>query len=249
VFLRILRDALFNSPGSADLLLPLRDLSALLPEPARLALASSGADLRLGHRVGEIAPNGKAWQVDGEMFDGVILACTATEAARLVHTVAPAWAQTAAVIQHEPIVTVYAQSKGTRLPEPMLCLREGEDAPAQFVFDRGQLGGRQGMLAFVISGAKPWVERGMEATIQAVLRQANTALAGHLVSALTDPKAITEKRATFRCTPGLQRPPAQIAPNLIAAGDYVAGPYPATLEGAVRSGNFAARALFSAHPT
>jgi hypothetical protein len=33
----------------------------------------------------------------------------------------------------------------------------------------------------------------------------------------------------------LLRAPARIAPTLIAAGDYVQGPYPATLEGAVRS--------------
>jgi monoamine oxidase len=45
--------------------------------------------------------------------------------------------------------------------------------------------------------------------------------------------------------PGLERPAASIAPGLLAAGDYVAGPYPATLEGAVRSGE-AAAALLSA---
>jgi len=54
-----------------------------------------------------------------------------------------------------------------------------------------------------------------------------------------------DKRATFRCTPGLRRPPAAIAAGLWAAGDYVAGPYPATLEGAVRSGRDAAQALCS----
>jgi predicted NAD/FAD-dependent oxidoreductase len=27
-----------------------------------------------------------------------------------------------------------------------------------------------------------------------------------------------------------------VAPGLLACGDYIAGPYPATLEGAVRSG-------------
>ena len=54
---------------------------------------------------------------------------------------------------------------------------------------------------------------------------------------------ITEKRATFACTPGLQRPPPAIAPGLLACGDYIAGPYPATLEGAVRSGLQAAEAL------
>jgi predicted NAD/FAD-dependent oxidoreductase len=56
-------------------------------------------------------------------------------------------------------------------------------------------------------------------------------------------QTIVEKRATFACTPGLQRPAALIAPGLLACGDYVAGPYPATLEGAVRSGLHAARLL------
>ncbi|MDO4769576.1 MAG: FAD-dependent oxidoreductase, partial [Brachymonas sp.] len=51
-----------------------------------------------------------------------------------------------------------------------------------------------------------------------------------------------EKRATFICSPALQRPPMQIASGLLACGDYVQGPYPATLEGAVRSGLQAAEA-------
>ena len=53
----------------------------------------------------------------------------------------------------------------------------------------------------------------------------------------------TEKRATFRCTPGLQRPSMQAAEGLLAVGDHVEGPYPATLEGAVRSAVRAVRSL------
>ena len=49
-------------------------------------------------------------------------------------------------------------------------------------------------------------------------------------------RVLTEKRATFACTPGLVRPAQRIAPGLVAAADYCEGPYPATLEGAVRSG-------------
>ena len=49
-------------------------------------------------------------------------------------------------------------------------------------------------------------------------------------------RSVTEKRATFACTAALRRPAMEIAPGLRACGDYVAGPYPATLEGAVRSG-------------
>ncbi len=55
-------------------------------------------------------------------------------------------------------------------------------------------------------------------------------------------RTIVEKRATFACTPGLVRPSMEVAPGLFACGDYLAGPYPATLEGAVRSGVAAARA-------
>jgi len=55
-------------------------------------------------------------------------------------------------------------------------------------------------------------------------------------------RVLAEKRATFRCTPGLDRPPARIARGLVAAGDYIDGPYPATLEGAVRAGEAAVAA-------
>jgi hypothetical protein len=47
---------------------------------------------------------------------------------------------------------------------------------------------------------------------------------------------VVEKRATFACTPGLQRPASRLAPGLWAVADFVDGPYPATLEGAVRCG-------------
>jgi len=55
---------------------------------------------------------------------------------------------------------------------------------------------------------------------------------------------ITEKRATFACTPGLARPGNDTGlPGLALAGDYTASDYPATLESAVRSGIGAARAV------
>ena len=244
VFLRVIRDALFSGPGSADLMLPRLRLSELLPWPAARWLQASGAAMHLGKRVEALERADGAWRVGGAAFDHVVLATTAVEAARLVHPIAPDWATAAAALRYEPIVTVYAHSAGTRLPQPMLALPSNESHwPAQFVFDHGQLGGRDGLLAFVVSGAQPWVDRGMPATLEATLAQAQAMLAEHLRAPLHSPRAFTEKRATFRCTPGLQRPPGQIADALHAAGDYVAGPYPATLEGAVRSAVNAVRAL------
>jgi hydroxysqualene dehydroxylase len=138
---------------------------------------------------------------------------------------------------------VYLHAAGARLAEPMLALPSDEhSAPAQFVFDRGRLGGHDGVLAFVVSGAAPWVERGMSDTVLATQTQAHDVPHG-TVAALKELRTFTEKRATFRCTPGLQRPPGSIAAGLHAAADYVAGPYPATLEGAVRSALDAAAAI------
>jgi hypothetical protein len=242
VFLRVLKDALFSGPGSADLLLPRVSLSALLPAPAQRWLIAAGAGVKLQHRVETLAAGGDGWAVDGERFDRVVLATTPVEAARLTREIAPDWSQTAAALRYEPIVTVYLRGEGVRLPEPMLALRADGHAPAQFVFDRGQLGGPTGLLAFVISGAQPWVDRGMAATSQATIAQAQVALGLPLVLVQT----LTEKRATFRCTPRLQRASMRIAANLHAAGDHVEGPYPATLEGAVRSGLDAVGAFVNA---
>jgi squalene-associated FAD-dependent desaturase len=245
VLLRVLHDALFSGRGGADLLLPRVPLDALLPAPAARWLQLRGARWHCGRRVARIERAGAGWAVDGDRFDAVVLACSATEAARLAATVAPGWAARAAALRYEPIVTVYLQCDGARLPAPMMALAsDAHAAPAQFVFDHGALGGVPGRMAFVVSGAAPWVARGREATADAVVAQAVAAFPPATWPA--PPRLlrlISEKRATFRCTPGLDRPPATIAPGLIAAGDHVQGPYPATLEGAVRSGLAAAAAL------
>lgn len=245
VWLRVMRDALFGGRGAADLLLPRCSLQALLPDAADRWLREAGAELRLAARVMRLqrlpSAAGEGWQVDGEAFDAVVLACPASEAARLAGDHAAAWAQCAAALRYEPIVTVYLRCPGARLPAPMTALLEDAHAPAQFAFDHGAIGGRAGVFAFVVSGAAAWVAAGLPATAAAVLRQAATAFApGTWPVPPTLLRVVAEKRATFRCTPALDRPPARIAHGLWAAGDYVAGPYPATLEGAVRSGAHAA---------
>lgn len=240
VFLRVLRDSLFSQSGGSNLLLPRTDLSALLPDAALAWLTQRGGDVRLGNRVLALSPVADGWQLDGERFERVILACPPGEAARLAsETGLPCepWVAQARALQFEAITTVYVLSPGTRLAQPMLALRASEaeaEAPAQFVFDRGQLGGPDGLLAFVVSAS----QGDNAALAQRVLQQARAQLG---LAAPQLVQTIVEKRATFACLPGLVRPAAQVLPGLLACGDYVDGPYPATLEGALRSGLDAAR--------
>jgi hypothetical protein len=242
VFLRVLRDSLMGGQGASNLLLPRTDLSRLFPQAAADWMQGRGGEVRLGTRVEQLQWDGQ-WRVNGEPCDAVVWATSSSFAAQALMQHAQAapeliakamqhWATCAGALHFEAITTVYAYAAQARLPQPMLALRSQEPlAPAQFVFDRGQLGGPPGLLAFVVSAST--AER---AQVQAaVLQQAHTQLGLTLQPVQT----VVEKRATFACTPGLVRPTQAIAPGLWACGDYVAGPYPATLEGAVLSGHAA----------
>ena len=228
VFLRVLQDSLFSGRGGSNLLLPRTDLGALFPEAAMRWLVQQGGQVVTGQRIQRLVPlpSGR-WQLAAtggaaqgseatDAFDHITLACPSWEAARLVEGLATTPGLAAA-------------ARGARLPLPMLALRNTAEHPAQFVFDRGQLDGQQGLLAFVVSASD-----GDRALIeQQVLQQAAAQLG---LPGLRPVQTVVEKRATFACTPGLQRPTMQVLPGLTACGDYVEGPYPATLEGAVLSG-------------
>jgi len=247
VFLRVLADALFGGPGSSNLLLPMAGLSRLFPQPALEWLARQGITQRFGHRVRTIErrPQG-TWSIDDECFDAAVIACSAIEAARLASTLNPEWSACAAALRYEPIATVYLRRRERPLPSPMLALRSSADRPAQFAFDLGVLGVHPNLVAFVVSGASDWLGRGLPALAAAVQCQA----AGQLPASFADPPEVVhtamERRATFVCRPSLARPSSVIASGVWAAGDYVDGPYPATIEGAVRSGVQAARAILAA---
>ncbi len=243
VFLRVMKDALFGVRGGSHLLLPRTDLSALFPVAAAQWITQRGGQVHLGQRAGNLHWLAPHWLLDGQAFDRVIWATSSSNAAialvEYAHTAPESianaiknWAATTAAMRFESIATVYAWAPQARLPHAMLALRNTPTAPAQFVFDRGQLNGPQGLLAFVVSAS----EGNREELQCAVLQQAKDQLAALDLPALQPVQTVVEKHATFACTPGLQRPPQQIAPGLLAAGDYVQGPYPATLEGAVRSG-------------
>ncbi len=250
VFLRVLHDALLGGAGSSDLLVPRVDLGALLPMPALRWLEARGARLHMGHRITtEALAKLHTECANGTERRDVLLACPPWEAARLAAEINPTWAQGAAALKHEAIATVYlhcADLSFKGLARPMMALHsDGETAappqqpainqglvsagPAQFIFDRGALTQQAGLLACVVSASVGT----REALAAQVLHQVQQQLGLTHFSVV---QTVVEKRATLACTPDLKRPDAFIAPRLWACGDYVAGPYPSTLEGAVRSG-------------
>jgi squalene-associated FAD-dependent desaturase len=239
VFATVLRDALTGRAANSDFLIPATDLSALFPDPAMAWLEARGAALRLSHRVRAIMPVDGGWQVglDGEAHrhDAVALATSPTQAAALLDPLPPCAAIAAQIraIDYQPIETVYvAYPAALRLREPLLGW---VDPVPLFLFDLGALQGRDGLIAAVASARGPHLDWDDGRWLDEIHRRVEQVLGPQPRARLI--QRITEKRATFACTPSLQRPPAVTPCNgLWLAGDYVQGPYPATIEGAVRSG-------------
>jgi uncharacterized protein with NAD-binding domain and iron-sulfur cluster len=122
----------------------------------------------------------------------------------------------------------------------------------EWVFDKGRLYGRAGApqhLAFIVSAAYRSTAKAnaeLVSAAQGALRRYFPAMAG---AAVTRSLVLREPQATFASSPALEalRPgPLTAVPGLFLAGDWTATGLPATIEGAVRSGEAAAEAILDA---
>ncbi|GAB3538596.1 hydroxysqualene dehydroxylase HpnE [Noviherbaspirillum agri] len=254
VFLNVLRDSLGARRHASDMLLPRVDLSMLFPDHAGHFIQQRGGEVRLGTSVKSIHTASSGWDVlcksdredAAERFDAVIVATSPAHAANVLEGLGNA-AQIPA-FTFEPITTCYLQyDASVRLSNPFFALNDNGNNRewGQFVFDRGWLDKEQaGLLAVVVSAAKELLASSHDELTFAIGAQLARALQRPDLTTPHWTKVITEKRATFSCTPGLLRPAnATALPGLALAGDYTECDYPATLESATRSGVLAARCI------
>ena len=244
VFLNVLRDSLDATAAASDLVLARVDLSALFPEPAALYVEQRGGSVLHSHRVTAIDPLDHGFEIEAgarrTAFSHVICALPAHQIGAFLIGMT-ALSDTAATIErlrYQPIHSVWLQYPvPVPLPSPMLGLTHGF---IHWVFDRETLCGQKGLIGAVISAAGEHQELAQDQLGMRVHEELK-----QRVRELPDPlwiRVIAEKRATFACIPGVERP-SQVTPlrNFYLAGDYTASEYPATLESAVRSGIFCAR--------
>lgn len=245
IFAHVLRDTLAADRSASDFLLLLTDLSQLFPEPAAAYIERCGGRVLRSTRVERLRRDADQWWLDNDgPYDQVVLAVAPHQVARIVGNVPQLEYLIAqlARFEWEPIVTAYlAYPAHVRLSQPLIAFA---DAHVQWLFDRGQSGGPAGLLAAVISARG----RHLDLDHDSLLAHIRIEIAS-VIGKLHAPRwqrVITEKRATFSCTPNLSRPEARTPlPGLWLAGDYVASDYPATIEGAVRSGVAAARHIMA----
>ena len=254
-FARVLAEMFSDDPRAAAIALPTTPLHLMYAEPARAFIERHGGTVRTGAGATVVLTPG------GDATAGVRVGAETIGASRVISSV-PWFAlpelfdQEPAVLRDvidrarrmasSPIVTVNLWFDRRVLDLPLLGL---PGRAMQWVFDNDQIVARTdseraavGHLSLVSSGAADILA---ETNVQLVHRahaELLDALPAVRAARLMNATVIREPRATFSLAPGQPaRPSAETAlKGFLLAGDWTATGLPATIEGAVRSGNAAA---------
>lgn len=229
----IIRETLLAGGRACRPLIARDGLGEAFVEPALRALAAADAPVKFGHRLRALSFDGQRvtaldFGEDTIPFgpdDTIILAVPPTVAAALLPGLKTPDEFRAIVNAH------YRVDPPAGCP-PMIGVINGT---AEWVF------AFPGRLSVTISGADRLLETPRETLARDIWR--DVVRATGVADALPAWQIVRERRATFAALPqqDSKRPAAKTTwDNLVLAGDWTATGLPATIEGAVRSGNRAA---------
>jgi uncharacterized protein with NAD-binding domain and iron-sulfur cluster len=122
------------------------------------------------------------------------------------------------------------------------------DCLGQWVFSRGEVSPGEHYLQVVVSAARPLKGLGRDEIQRRIAEELARVFPSVARATLLRAKVVTEHAATFSAVPGVDRfrpPQATPVSNLALAGDWTDTGWPATMEGAVRSGYLAAEAILA----
>jgi squalene-associated FAD-dependent desaturase len=245
---KVFQTGLLTDAAAADIGWARVPLAHLHGAPAAAAIGAAGGDVRLRAKVtGVTIDEGGAVAgvvVDGEHLgaDAVVLAVPHDVAAGLLPEEGARWQE----LGFSPIVDVHVVYDRHVTDHPIAA---GLGSLAQFVFDRTEASGLAASgaggqcLAVSISAADEVLGKRPEELIPMVTDAVAELFPAARRAQVVDAVVTRERQATFRGGPGTARlrpPPATRMPGLFLAGAWTDTGWPATMEGAVRSGNAAA---------
>jgi hydroxysqualene dehydroxylase len=262
----VFQQGLLTRAGAGDIGWSTVPLQELHGGPAERALLAAGADVRTGTKAEGVLPpdaaSGDRWRVrvrtdhgaGAELLeaDRVVVAVPPPAAERLLPAGAlppsagwaPGWSRR---LGSSPIVDVHVRYDRRVLTAPFAA---GVGTPVQWVFDRTAPPGRRGDggqdLVVSLSAAHDLLRTPSAQVQDRVLPALAELLPAARSAQVLDAFVTREPHATFLAAPGTAalRPPAATAlAGLAVAGSWTATGWPATMEGAVRSGESAALAV------
>ena len=257
---QVFQVGLLHDPAAGDIGHARVPLSDIHDVAARRTLERAGVDVRLRAGVTGIESDGASGfvvRLSGERGetvhggtvhgDAVVVAVGPARAAGLLPQAAGVDATALRALGASPIVNLHVVYDRRVLDAPFAA---GVDTPVQWVFDRTQsAGARDGQyLVVTLSAADAEIEMSGEAVRERYLAALSDLLPAARGATVLRSFVTRDHAATFRAGPGSRalRPAAATAlPGLALAGAHTDTGWPATMEGAVRSGHAAARVVWA----
>ena len=249
----VFRAGLLQSAEAGDIGYARVPLQRIHGDAALETLRDAGVEVRLGFRAERIdvdPDGGLCVSGQGERIPGaaLVLAVPHDRAAGLLPTGAVRDVGALERLDFSPIVNLHVV-----LDRPVLAqeFAAAVSSPVQFVFDRtGSSGLERGQcLAVSLSAADAEIDASAS-ELESMLRAALAELLPSARGATVERFVVTRERfATFRAVPGAWRSrpgPRTGIDGLALAGAWIDTGWPATMEGAVRSGRAAARIVLPA---
>jgi hydroxysqualene dehydroxylase len=242
----VFRTGFLEASDACDLGVPTVPLGRLHGDAAAAALAASRVEVRLRTKVERIVPLEEGFELDvrggSVTVDRVICAVPHDAAPGLVPD-GVYTADAAALLGASPIVNLHLHYDRRVLRTPVAA---AVGSPVQWIFDRTAAAGASDgqLLTLSLSAAEAEIGRPKEQIVAAAAAALERMLPRARRAVLLDAAVTRSPRATFRAAPGAGRlrPPARTSvPGLALAGAWTDTGWPATMEGAVRSGRAAAR--------
>ncbi len=243
VFLRVLREVFLGGKTASTVILPASNLDETLIDPAANFIRAHGGVIRLHEHAEQLV-----FRDDGSVI--IRTSQDATEARSVIPAVPPAALSRilersglreripvdAVAFENAPIVSVHVLAPVQLARAPMLGLL---GSPLHWLFSKGQTAHGLWRYSCTISAATALVdanEAALRRLITTELRRFFPSLAANDIVLM---KIVKERAATFVPRPGIEayRPTTRTSiPNFFLAGDWTDTGLPATIEGAVRSG-------------
>jgi squalene-associated FAD-dependent desaturase len=248
----VFQDGLLSDAGACDIGYARVPLGQLHGDAAQRALQAAHAAVRLRARVRAIDKVDGRWRVhtDDEILDAdaVVLATPHDAAAQLLprELVGDQLADAPTRLASSPILNVHVVYDRMVLAEPFVA---AVDSPVQFVFDRTRAAGLRGggqYLAVSVSAADDWIDEPVSKLRDVFVPELARVLPTTKNAVIRDFFVTRERTATFRPSPGsgsYRLTTQTSAAGLFLAGAWTQTGWPATMEGAVRSGIAAAEML------
>jgi predicted NAD/FAD-dependent oxidoreductase len=215
-----------------------------LYDPAIEAIEAMGGRVVFGSRV-ERADGDSVTLADGAVLRaGSIVSALPLEKAIEVVQGASADARLRTLLEEgfSPILGVHLELDRPLLEVPHAVL---VDRATQWLFRKSSDGRR---VQAVISGADAWMEMDEPEIVTRIMDDVRACIPGGAAARVLRARPVKERRATFAATPRfeLARPmPGSRIGGVFLAGDYTSTGWPATMEGAVRSGAAAAAGVLT----